>query len=450
MLPALLDDDYDRSGAAGGGSRSPMTPDSVPALLAEEWMIDPHSPLPSFLELMMIQDADRSVTKAFRTVLDSLAERLRAFVDRQSNGSSEEEDSPSFSDASRSAAALAQRARRLMKLWAIRLAAGLDKVLQRDGAEIRCLLRYQLERRLLRSHNCTLAESLYGVMRVRGVPSQQDEKDRQQFELIPLRTIDQTRLALVLALGPYLKEKLKGLYTRWKEERRREDSVQSDSEILRRKLRRLFVKFYPIVLASVQASDVYCQWRYLMGFSHFTDLRNLLLGQVVRRKTQQDSAVGAGGGGGGANRIEGAADNPRAKTRLQSTILYVIGTAVTVSWLARLRSWYLERHRERLQQLLQQDDSIGTDEVARLRTLAGIPPPPPVKDAKAIHVGCPLCGRRSRILPTACAPSGVVFCLACIRPFVREHGSCPVTGKAVSESQLVRLFEPTELVNIRQ
>jgi hypothetical protein len=38
-----------------------MIPDSVPALPAEEWTINPFLALLSFLELMMMEDADRTL-----------------------------------------------------------------------------------------------------------------------------------------------------------------------------------------------------------------------------------------------------------------------------------------------------------------------------------------------------------------------------------------------------
>jgi len=472
----LLDEDEDED----GGSGNPMVPDSVPALLAEEWMIHPYSTLPSFLELMMMQDADRSVAKASRTALDAVTERLRAYL-QSSNSNPEEDADPTSSTAS---AALLAAVRRLIRRWVFRMAYALESVLERNGAEIRCLLRYYLERRFLQSQRCTIAESFYGTVRVRAA-AQPD--DQGQTKLMPLRTLDQTRLALFLALGPYLKERLREWHNRWGEQEEQWQTSQeyysadrlrrrTDSAVLllllrlQRKLRQYFVRFYPIILASVQASNVYCQWRYLIGFSHFVDLRNTLLGQVIRRRTQQDSADADaavdgktvsnnnGASATSADRVQGVgSDSPKTKTALQSTILYLVATAVTVSWVTQLRFWYVQRHRERLEQQLQrqqESSTTGSNEMSlhHHSSLAGIPPQPLLRpqDARAVPDGCPLCGRRSRILPTACAPSGLVYCLACIRPFVQEHGTCPVTGKPVSESQLVRLFEPTTELLERQ
>ena len=116
--------------------------------------------------------------------------------------------------------------RRLIRRWGFRMAYALESVLEQNGAEIRCLLRYYLERRFLQSQKCTIAESFYGTVRVRAA-AQPDDKG--QTKLMPLRTLDQTRLALFLALGPYLKERLRGWHNRWSEQ---EEQRQTKPRVL--------------------------------------------------------------------------------------------------------------------------------------------------------------------------------------------------------------------------
>ena len=183
-----------------------------------------------------------------------------------------------------------------------------------------------------------------------------------------------------------------------------------------------------------------------MGQSHFNDLRNAVLQQVIRRKTQQDivspvsSAPAASNEG--RKSYNGMNTSVDTNTAFQSLVLCLAGSAITLSWITQLRSWYLERYRERLRDEMGASWTGGGDST--------VPPPPPhrPKDLAVVREGCcPLCGGKPRVLPTVCASSGYVFCLPCIRPFVQEHGTCPVSGKTVANSQLVRLFEPTELRN---
>lgn len=242
----------------------------------------------------------------------------------------------------------------------------------------------------------------------------------------------------------------------------------------------------------LQASNVYCQWRYLLGASHFTDLRNVLLGQVVRRVTQQDAAAASAGSAATTTRqhddaptrtmkslsrtqpmsaaVKATIDKqqPAAGTTttdgrlpslVQSSVPYLVAASIAFSWATQVRAWYQERHRQQQQhqqQLLFQQQQSATRPSAPGRHLderqPGIIPPPrlPYDDTTTngifIPNGCALCGRRECSNPTACATSGHVFCLSCILPFVRQHGTCPGTGASVKESQLVRLYEPAEMM----
>jgi hypothetical protein len=55
---------------------------------------------------------------------------------------------------------------------------------------------------------------------------------------------------------------------------------------------------------------------------------------------------------------------------------------------------------------------------------------------------CPLCHNK-RLHPVA-SSSGYVFCFRCLVMYMRMHGPrCPVTGLACTESNLIRLYEPS-------
>jgi hypothetical protein len=173
-------DNLQHDAASNYAAANPMTLDSsVPALLAEEWTIQPYSTLPSFLEVMMIQDAEHAVTRAAKAGMDTIQEQLRLFVLRrrrwQQQQQQQSEPSRSRNNTNRTltnqwattvahsnhnsysgdeqgswtkqvATIISQKMRSLFGLqeWTIKLAAILEQILAKYGAEIRCLMRYCL------------------------------------------------------------------------------------------------------------------------------------------------------------------------------------------------------------------------------------------------------------------------------------------------------------------
>jgi Pex2 / Pex12 amino terminal region len=300
------------------------------------------------------------------------------------------------------------------------------------------------------------------MVRVKSIkaPQQPTDSSSAALKLAPLQTSDQTRLALLIAFGPYCKERLQQLYTRWNTQQQQyTPQPPPQPTLLQERCRSYFVRLYPLVQAALQGADLYCTYQYLLGVSPYSDLRNILLRQVVRRVTQQDAAAATttsqpqssssttSAAAAAAPAPEPSASSSSSTTdRLQSSMLYLVATAVTVSWFTQLRAWYQERYQQQQQQLLLQSQQSGATSRTTPRDNTIIIPPPPrlsIGDSKvAMPKGCPLCGRLDRIHPTACA--GYVFCLSCIVPFVREHCQCPVTGSNVTESKLVRLYEPAD------
>lgn len=444
-------DDHDERGS----NTNPMTQNSIPALLAEEWTINPFTALPSFLEVMMMEDVDKAATKVTKAALEMFREHLRSFVRRHQqltndrvdrNGvTSHTSDRHGNGFSTAQASAVIPNIQRIALQWAVRFASGLGRLLDNYGAEMRCLFRYALERRFLKSLQCsTMAESVYGTIRVKAML----QPDGQQ-KLVPLETTDQTRLALLIALGPYCQERFQQVCTRWNAHQQYLQHLPDRSQ----RLQRYFLRVYPIVLAALQGANLFYQWRYLLGESHWTNLRNMMLRQVVRRVTQQDVSAASATEHDITMKSQSSSDaaggpvlSSLALARLQSSMLYLVQATIAVSWLTQLRTWYQQRYRQQQQQQLwQSQQQRGTSSQCRA-TLDTIIPPPRLPESVNLQLlkGCPLCGRLVRIHPTACA--GYVFCLSCILPFVREHGRCPVTGSVVTESQLVRLYEPSDIL----
>ena len=120
--------DYDGDGI------NPAVPASHEALFAEELTMDPYTPLPSFLEMAMIEEAAASA----RRTLESGMKSASASLEKIAEGSSGE--------------TMVQRVKR-------HCASSLKKVMDRYGPEIRFLVAYLVERQCINSSACaTVAE----------------------------------------------------------------------------------------------------------------------------------------------------------------------------------------------------------------------------------------------------------------------------------------------------
>jgi len=390
---------------------NPMVPMSIGALLAEEWTIDPYSVLPSFLEMFMMQEASRSARKALTTAIDVVQRQL---------------DQSSDSQATSEQSLVSSRLQSFSK-WVHQkrtsIARTLARLLLRYGPELRCLAIYLMERQCLYSKaSATVSESIYGARRAKLQQSNYgNAANPHRRKLTTLSNTDKTRLALLLALGPYLREKFEALY---------QDCLQNQGS----KGRRIFAFAYPFFRMTCNGTQLWTQWQFLLNRSVHFDLFSMLLNQVVRRVTQED--------------MEPSHEPPRDLTRSDTTsasqttfkpttlpsprkvALLVLSTSIALSWLTQLRLEWQQYRDERRRQAASGEDA------------AVIPPPPSCSGASVTTAPdqCPLC-RNIRVNPTA-SSSGYVFCLACLLPYVKKHGKCPVTGMKCPEDRIIRLHEP--------
>ena len=201
------------------GSSNLIIPTSVGALLAEEWMINPYSALPSFLEMMFIQEASRSSRKALQSGLDAVERSLLVIQRRQqqqqlsSPASEQEEEDSSSADDRRVSSTIEKQIKAIFNLiqrCRYRLTYHLRNTIHYYGPEIRCLVIYLLERQCLYSASgATTSESIYGGKRVKLLAaSDSSSSTTHQRQLVELSKAEKTRLALILAFGPYLREKI--------------------------------------------------------------------------------------------------------------------------------------------------------------------------------------------------------------------------------------------------
>lgn len=366
--------------------------------------------------MVMIEGASLSTRKALVTGMEAVQRQLESYRDAET----EDVTRSSLLDF------------KFIYLWIIQcrtnLARAAKNVMQRYGPELRCLAIYLLERQCLYSKSsATLSESIYGVRRAKLSETAENSSDRRKLE--PLSEGDKTRLALLLALGPYLRERMQILYQKWR---------HHPSMTLQNKWRRNFVAIYPFLRMSLDGVNVLCQWRFLLGRSVFYDPSSLILQQVVRRVAQEDVNSSAGRSSSDTKNappnslLPPAFDQAKYKSLGQKVAVGLLTTSFVVSWMTQIRSeWQRYTHQ---QQSGQASSSSAHGCV--------IPPPPQPPGVDVPRELCPLC-KRPRIQPTA-STSGHVFCLSCLLPFVKEHGRCPVTGADCPESRIVRLYEPRQ------
>lgn len=367
---------------------NPAVPKTVGALLAEEVTMDPLSPLPSFLEMKMIEEAAASGERGLRLALEYVVQRASQTRSPQ---------------------------------WRARISQFVERAITTYGAELRLLMTYLVNRRCLKSNACaSVAESLYGGRRAKlgpaGVNGQQS--------VLPLTDTDKTRLALVLALGPYVQERLDQMYHRFKQQS--SGRVCDGTTSVWARFQALFVAAYPFLHMTKEGTVVVYQWMFLLGKTLHFDPASHMLGQVVRRTTQVDAPQQAAKSTGPPS--ESSLSPPQVDP-VRKAILVGLSSTFVLGWLRQFRS------------LLRSQKQQSSD----------IPPPPPLPvklDGKTRMRPplsnpslCALC-RQPRINPAA-ATSGYVFCHRCIFMFVREHSKCPVTGTKCPESRIVRIYEPS-------
>jgi len=487
---------------------NPAVPSTVGALLAEEWTINPLATLPSFLEMFMMDEASRSAQKSLDAAMDLLRQKLAAVTtastdDRTGGNSSQPQQTSSTTTTSTatssiistSSSAIISYVRSFLRRSAGKFSSTVARLLQKYGPEISCLILYTMERHCLRSQACaTISESLYGG-RLAKVDLSNNNATNHERKLLPLNDRDKTRLALLVALGPYVRVRLLKLYKNVKQDtelaQQEQQSTAEESATtegfsrlsLLQKLQKLYAFVYPMLHVSLSSLDMMYQWRYLLGHSVFFHPYSHFLGLVVRRVTQEDAPESQTKGSTSTTSSNDAAAvaNSIASTTLPSVppslesslqpsdtlrnaAVFVLSSAVVLSWVFQFRSEYRRQRQELIQRQLQQqerqqqqqEETTNPSEANNLNTNANrmvmiqnsVPPPPTsgIKNSNALppHL-CPLC-RRERMHPTA-STSGFVFCYKCLLQSVKETGKCPVTGRDCREAQLLRLYEPNAAAN---
>ena len=466
----VSEDPINSNVVSAGRPVSPAIPDSLGALLAEEWTVNARSMLPSFLERMMMEEARKSGWETLRSIFAVLKDRIdrmeinheRFVIDETYN------------------VCLIEKIRRmgfaLFRRWPIRvLKALLQNVIKPFGPEIRFVLVYALERGSLMRSNASITDALYGGKRVK-IGGTNISKDNER-SLLPIKKQDSVRLAFFLAFGPYLEERSKPFFPY--SIKPSLAGIASHTTSTKKRLQTILNIVWPILRMTTKGTFFWYRWRYLLGRSVFFDPYSSLLSLVVRRTTMEDQQrndnVSESLEGNRMNMV--TIQNKALGLIRSSTIRWATGGLtsffIVLAYVARIRSIRQNLHQERRLQELQQrqqrrqlhQEENGTDfdiddplfKRDPIDVLIPSPPQPPFysqtntgisfnsfgKPTKGRNLGiCTLCNE-PRIHPTA-STGGYVFCFKCILDFLRKNGDvCPLSRKPCPESSLVRLYEPT-------
>lgn len=364
--------------------------------------MDPLSSLPSFLEMKMMEEATASARSGMALGLEYMLQRASQTRHPQ---------------------------------WRARITRFIEYCIKTYGAELRLVVTYLVNRKCLRSNACaTVAESLYGGRRAKLGPV----GENGQRSVLSLDDRDKTRLALLLALGPYLQERLEELYQRWKLQAQSQTAACDRNTSMWAKLRAAFVAAYPYLHMTKEGTIIVYQWLFLLGMTLHFDPASHILNQVVRRTTKADVPQSKVGGGDGILATETSLSSTEAVRMdpLRKAILVGLSSTFVLGWLRQFRNLVRAQTQQRQSSIEAIPPPtplpVKLDQKTRMR-------PPSMTNPKL----CPLC-RQPRINPAA-SSSGYVFCHRCIVMFVREHGKCPITGTACPESRILRVYEPNNI-----
>jgi hypothetical protein len=382
------------------------------------------------------------------------------------------------------------------------------------GPELRCLTVYWLERMSLvsSSSSATIAEALYGGKRVKleGTETSSSSSNNNnnnnnksnhylRRRLRPLSKQDGIRLALFMAIGPYLEERSNVIQ---KLLMIRISKISYFSTRIKHRLHIFLQIVWPLLRLTTKVTHWLYQWRYLLGKSVFFDPYSSYLNLVLRRVTmedhhhqQQEQRHKYPSTEDVDNQMKSSQqqkqqqlitctsveesdqrhsvqdliplslrhflNNNNKPTWGQTTgIGSVLSLTFVLAFLARVQSiqqsMQQEDEEERYDQLQQQGQQESRQLFPGTSQRKSIPPPPaPATSSCDVSISgikrtqfmnltpkvCPLC-QEPRVNPTACV-SGYVFCYKCIVDFVKKEGICPVTGRECNITNLIRLYEPT-------
>lgn len=491
----MNDHHYQHDAAADHGNDAtttaihPGSPTSLGALLAEEnAMRHPNPVLPSFLERMFMDEANRAgqqaVTLSMNLLHQYVGTRLHHLQQQMENSNTHQHRRWYFW-------------KLLLQKCYLRILQFFHKLLSKYGREIRVLLMYWLERQCLLTNQASLSESVYGGRRVQLGSTERTNHNNTETKrsLVPADRRNLIRLALWLSLGPYLSERWAIYLKHCQQELASLQYEDDSSKYWSRLWKQCFVRIYPFGSSTLQIFWIWYQWQYLVGRSVYFDPVSHLLQLVVTMQQQPQSEMPA------QHRPSGKASNPTsilavptnqtqinpnstattttaATTWIPTIITGVLSSTLFIGWLAQWRSEWNQYQQQQQQQLQhrnrhsrirsQNSDRINnqnsdnnnnnnnqhlvhdttttaTTTIAPFSAPFPPPPPPPSKTAvNRCHGTCPLCLQQHRH-PTTWIQSGQVYCYRCLKRFLEDRPKATSNGEEKTQSTalegMLRLYE---------
>nr|CCC94581.1 putative peroxisome assembly protein [Trypanosoma congolense IL3000] len=234
----------------------------------------------------------------------------------------------------------------------------------------------------------------------------------------PLSRTQKYITLFLLTIKPYLRKRLNAWYEANREEQpgvQPLSSARPNGQGLGARVKQLLLRLYPVLCASWEGLNLTFKILFLLELTPYTTPIHRLLGIVLRRSTGEDLI---------------ASSNPRAKGAL------MLGRVLIVVLLFGFR----------LMEFSGVTGGVSTPE-GNSDDLA-IPRPPewgvdivaPPGTPEPRPGICPVCGRPVTNA-AVCAGSGVVGCYPCLIQFAREKGACPVTRVPMSLECVRRIYE---------
>lgn len=243
--------------AMNDGSVNFQMGSSIPALLAEEWLVQPRTMLPNAFEIFLIEQANRTVRRTLDDTLRMIRTKLHTYHIVSNQRRKDESRSP---DSRSLHQTFLKRLEAIINSWSVPISYILDTTMTKYHAEIAFCIHYLVERQSILNGSATLAESMYGLRR-----SNINKEGKLRNELL-----HKELLALLSSLIPYL-------FTRVK-----------DMVIPQQRSQRVMLQATKYMISIHKAANLAFFFAYMTGRTHYTGAVNYLLRQVIRRVTQTE------------------------------------------------------------------------------------------------------------------------------------------------------------------
>jgi len=261
----------------------------------------------------------------------------------------------------------------------------------------------------LRVFKASFSEHFYGLRRL----DKNGERITQRHLVLSF---------VILVFYPYVKKKLDKLLTDLRHEMASEriPSPNNGDQLLTSVPSHSFMKLYPIICFSIEASNLLLQLSYTVGkgdcYSLWCQLLGMRLVMDVRPKEGATKTVSHIGW---------------SSWHIANWTARTIGTGLYIgAFFIQFLEYFYVREGSVTGKLMKNPK----------------PPPPCNSLYSRVKINrlkdyCLLCNEKRRN-DTVLSTSGFIFCYSCIRAFVARNQKCPATGLPSTQDHLIRLFPP--------